>query len=118
MLHQMHLPGGIGSITVASMVGEFASILGFRDGGRGPAPATRLLASLTRLGRPGRMIAPELDSLRTLGLVGSSRRSRAGGNDHESRLSRAHSETYRRIWDDAATAVGAEIKELADGFWI
>ena len=100
------------------MAGEFMSSLGFRDGGRGPAPATRLLASLTRLGRPGRVLAPELDSLRALGLTGGFRRPRAGGNDDEIRLSRSHSETYRRIWDHAATAVGAEIKELADGFWV
>ena len=86
------------------------------DGSRGPAPATRILASLAQLGRPGRIVAPELDSLLRLGVAASLRRRLAVKNDDESRLSRGHTETYRRIWANAATAVGAELKELPGGF--
>jgi cyanophycin synthetase len=76
-----------------------------------------MLASLGRLGRPGRIIAPELDSLRTVGLARGLRR-RGLGSDHESRLSGSHADTYRRIWEGAALSVGAELEELGDGFLV
>src|SRR5712671_6502753 len=81
------------------------------------ASATRLLASLSTLGRPGRVLAPELDAVRTLGADRWLRRRRAGGDPQE-RLSRSHGESYRRIWEAAARAAGAEVRELGDGFLV
>lgn len=73
-------------------------------------PVTRLLASLGRMGRPGRVIAPEIDALRR------PPRRRGGGYERENSLARFHAETYRRIWSAAATAVDAEVRELGSGF--
>jgi D-alanine-D-alanine ligase-like ATP-grasp enzyme len=85
-------------------------------GGRTVAPASRLLSGLARLGRPGRVLSPELDALRTNGLRGGLRARRARASDIDERLARAHAATYRRIWDGAATAVGAQLSELGGGF--
>jgi D-alanine-D-alanine ligase-like ATP-grasp enzyme len=81
------------------------------------AIGTRLLTALSGAGRPGRVLAPELDQLRTLGLRRTlrGRGGRAPAED-ERRLSECHSETYLRIWRHAADALGAELHELGDGF--
>jgi D-alanine-D-alanine ligase-like ATP-grasp enzyme len=84
--------------------------------GGGPAPATRALAGLGRLGRPGRVLSPELDALRTVGVRRALRARRADREERNSRLAAAHAATYLRIWGDAAAAAGAELSELGGGF--
>jgi D-alanine-D-alanine ligase-like ATP-grasp enzyme len=86
------------------------------QGGLTVAPASRLLSGLARLGRPGRILSPELDALRTNGLRGGFRARRASATDRDERLATGHLAAYRRIWDDAATAVGAQLSELGGGF--
>jgi D-alanine-D-alanine ligase-like ATP-grasp enzyme len=61
------------------------------------------------------VIAPEIDVVRTLGADRWLRRRLAGGGD-EVRLARSHEEAYRAIWEGAASAAGAEVRELGDGF--
>jgi glutathione synthase/RimK-type ligase-like ATP-grasp enzyme len=85
-------------------------------GGPTVAPASRLLSRLARLGRPGRIISPELDAMRTNGWRGESRARRARASERDDRLAAAHLATYRRIWDGAAAAVGAQLSELGGGF--
>jgi cyanophycin synthetase len=79
--------------------------------------ATRLLASLARIGRAGRVIAPEIDAMRTLGADRWLRR-RFAGSGEEARLARSHEERYRAIWEQAARATGAQVEELGDGFLV
>lgn len=80
--------------------------------------ATRTLLGIARLGRPGRVISPELDALRTVGLAGALRRRRVRGSETAERLAAAHLATYRRIWEGAAEAVGAQLRELGGGFLV
>jgi D-alanine-D-alanine ligase-like ATP-grasp enzyme len=81
-----------------------------------PAPATRMLAAVSRAGKPGRILAPQLDALRGPGIVSGLQRWRPAQDDRDTRLSRSQTATYVRIWRDAAAAVGAELRELGDGF--
>jgi len=88
------------------------------QGGPSVAPASRLLSRLARLGRPGRILSPELDGLRTKGWRGELRARRASASERDERLATAHLATYRRIWEGAATAVGADLSELGGGFLV
>ncbi|MGH9063270.1 MAG: hypothetical protein ACRDZQ_00035 [Acidimicrobiales bacterium] len=83
----------------------------------GPLPSlpTGVLMSLARAGRPGLAMGARLDGLRSAGLAGGIRRWRASG-DVEGRLERIHSQSYRRLWDHAVAAVGAELEDLGEGF--
>ncbi len=83
-----------------------------------PKAVTRIIASLGRMGRPGRVLAPQFDALRSPGLGAALQRWRADKGEHEERLARTHTDTYRRIWEDAAVAVGADLEELADDFLV
>jgi D-alanine-D-alanine ligase-like ATP-grasp enzyme len=87
-----------------------------REAGGRLAPSTRVLAGLGRLGRPGRVLSPELDALRTTGVRGALRARRADREQRDARLAAAHLATYRRIWDEAAAELGAEVSELGSGF--
>jgi D-alanine-D-alanine ligase-like ATP-grasp enzyme len=81
-----------------------------------PAPATRMLAAVSRAGKPGRILAPQLDGLRGPGIVAGLQRWRPAQDDRDTRLSRSQTATYVRIWRDAAAEVGADLEELGDGF--
>jgi cyanophycin synthetase len=62
------------------------------------------------------VLSPELDALRTIGLTGGLRARRARAGDDDARLAAAHLATYRQIWEDAARAAGAQLRELGGGF--
>jgi cyanophycin synthetase len=62
------------------------------------------------------MVAPQLDALRAPGLVAGLQRWRPAQDDRASRLARGQTNVYRRIWEQAAVAVGADLKELDAGF--
>lgn len=83
-----------------------------------PRLTTRVLGSFARMGRAGRVITPQLDSMRTLGLPAWSQRVRAATDIDAQQLSDGQTQVYRRIWEQTATAVGADLDELADGYLI
>ena len=83
-----------------------------------PSIETRVLASLARAGMPGRVAASQLDRLRSKGASFIVRGSRQGRDERVGRLATKHAETYRKIWEGAARAVGADMEELADGFFL
>lgn len=86
------------------------------SGRQTPSLATRLLGSLAQTGRPARIVMPQVDSLRALGLARGLRRWRTAEDDHTERLARGQTQVYRGIWEQAAAALGADIEALADDF--
>ncbi len=79
------------------------------------APSTRLLSYVSRAGKGGRVLAPELDRLLSAGPLSSLRRLRATGGE-PGLVHGTHDETYIEIWSAAAAAVGATVERLAEGF--
>jgi glutathione synthase/RimK-type ligase-like ATP-grasp enzyme len=61
-------------------------------------------------------MAHRLDRLRLAGLRGGRRAWQVTGRPHESVLYDRHARLYRRIWGEAAAAVGANVEELGDEF--
>ncbi len=86
--------------------------------GSGPSAATRLLGALAQSGRPARVVAQQLDALRTLGTSAWSRSSGTPRSHVSEQLSHGQSLVYREIWERAASAAGASVRELADGYLI
>ena len=78
--------------------------------------ATRLVASLGRAGRPGRILAAEADRLRVQKRTALPRRRSAPTAEVAARLSRSLDITYRRIWSQAAEALDAETVPLGGSF--
>jgi len=83
-----------------------------------PTVETRALAAMARTGAPGRLAAARMDRLRSSGWRVLAQHSRQGRDALDRRLATQHAEAYRSIWDEAAEAVGAEIEELAAGFFL
>lgn len=81
----------------------------------GRDPVIQLLDRLGRSGRLGREVAVRADILRSAGLAAGWRRFT---DDRRLRHleSRPGEDAYRRIWGEAAEAIGAEISELPGGF--
>lgn len=85
------------------------------DPGGGEDRYLRLLNAIARTGRPGRELAVRLDLVRSLGLRQAWRRRREEARA-AARPQGGIRPGYRRIWLDAAREVGAEPRELGDGF--
>jgi D-alanine-D-alanine ligase-like ATP-grasp enzyme len=83
-----------------------------------PGVASRVLASMAQSTRPARVIAQQLDALRTLGPNAWSKSVRAARGDQAELLSRGQSQVYKQIWEHAAGATGASLQELAGGYLI
>ncbi|HLI73759.1 MAG TPA: hypothetical protein VKU86_07760 [Acidimicrobiales bacterium] len=80
-----------------------------------PTLPTRALHAIVRAGGPGLGVAHRLERLRAAGLrrgIGGLR----GTWAEAAALKRNDAATYRRIWTDAARALGAEVEELGAGF--
>ncbi len=82
-----------------------------------PAFTTKALHALVRAGGPGPGVAHRLERLRAAGLrrgIGGARGTWAAA----SALKRNDTATYRRIWTEAAKALGADVEELGAGFLV
>lgn len=77
--------------------------------------ATRTIARMGGAGRAGRALAPAADLMRSVGWrsYARQRRADAAAPDWTQRVRR---NVYRWIWEDAATSVGAECRELSGDF--
>ena len=78
---------------------------------------TRALGALPRAGGPGLRVAHELERVRAIGLRGvlGDRKRRA---EDQAALKRNNADAYRRIWCDAAAAVGAAAEDLGEEFFL
>jgi cyanophycin synthetase len=81
-----------------------------RDAGARPTVATAALTRLSALGKPGRILGPEVDTLRAgrLAATGAWRERMATAS--WAPAVRRH--VYGRIWTDAARQLGAQVHEL------
>jgi cyanophycin synthetase len=78
------------------------------------SPATRAFASIAQTGKIGAELAWRLDMVRaTRGTAGLRQLRARGGN---SEVATRWNAFYRRIWEHAADAVGAEVDDLTAGF--
>jgi D-alanine-D-alanine ligase-like ATP-grasp enzyme len=83
---------------------------------RRPTALTRALAWIGEMGRPGRVLAPQLDRMRMLGPGARSGSAWNPGEAVAKTLARSQAEVYRRIWGEAAETLGAELRPLAGGY--
>ncbi len=84
-----------------------------RRGRDRPTPFTRALAALAERGRVGAELGWRLDMVRALGPVAAARHLRPGSDP-----STTWEDFHRRIWQEAADAVGAELEDLGAGFLV
>jgi cyanophycin synthetase len=70
---------------------------------------------LSRLGRAGRALGPEIDLLRSAGACAGAVRRVAAATAAWGPVVRCN--VYRRIWEDAAQSVGAEMESTEGDFW-
>jgi len=82
-----------------------------------PSSITRALALVARAPGPGLGVAHRLERRRPHGWRAAARR-RAAEVGLEPGLKRNDAEAYRRIWCDAAGALGAKIEDLGEGFMV
>jgi cyanophycin synthetase len=75
-----------------------------------PTRMTRALIRMSRVGRPGSLVAFHLDRRRFRGA-----RSIRVQAPHERRMAAHQMAWYRRMWEQAANAIGAEVEELGGG---
>lgn len=80
---------------------------------RAVGPLTAAIGSLAAFGKPGGLLGRELDLARALGPQPTWNRLRPIG---PTMPTGARGRLYERIWKDAATAIGAEVRELEGGF--
>lgn len=76
----------------------------------------RALRILGRVGGPGPTLAADLDLLRSMGPRDAARHWRRRSAAVRSSLDRAQEKLYRKIWSDAAAAVGADEEQMGGGF--
>src|SRR6202035_2476051 len=84
--------------------------------GRPPSLTTRALSLSARAGTPGRVLSHRIDRLRVMGLASGRRGWRATRGSLDEAFARNRHEFFRRMWQDAAQSVGADIEDLGDGF--
>jgi D-alanine-D-alanine ligase-like ATP-grasp enzyme len=78
-----------------------------------PTMTTGALARLSRVGTPGSVIAAHLDGRRFRGA-----RSIRVRPAHEILMASHQAAWYRRLWEQTARALGAEVEELDDGYLV
>ena len=81
----------------------------------GARPGTRAVLLLARAGYIGRALAVRADAARSTG-GGIRRGAPADDAAREAQLAANHSRAYLEIWEQAAVALGADLRELGDGF--
>ncbi len=96
------------------MTGDQAGRVAGRPARSGVGPITGALGRLAELGKPGAFVGRELDLVRVLGVRHAW--TRLSATEAELLAPTARARLYRRIWEDAADRVGAELRELPSGF--
>jgi cyanophycin synthetase len=81
-----------------------------------PTLTTRCLGSLARVGRPGRIVGQRLDRVRIAGWRNRRLAWQVTGRRAQDALFERQAGLYRRIWGEAATAVGADLEHLGHEF--
>ncbi len=82
---------------------------------RGTPPMTRLLAAASRTAS-GRALASRVELARIRAATGL-RSDQGRASSVSAQLSANHNATYRRIWAEAASEVGAEMEEFSPGYF-